>query len=285
MVVWYPFRRLNRALPLSFNFFLFEAMGDLACCLKREKRALLISRLSVLFPHMTCSERMRQVRSCFRNYFVDRLLINLIPHLNHENVHNIAKVQGEEHLNHALAQGRGVLLLHPHFGPSQLPLIYLGHTGYRLAQVGFREMGTRVIGRATDRLRLQLEALMPVTHFYADNYIRPIVRWIEGGGILMTAGDGTGGGRHIGRFNKVSLLERCFEMPVGPYRIAAIHNSPILPIIAVRQRSGFYNIIIHPPLDQSHNAEHTQRQFAKWLEYYLKLAPGQWHFWDEWSLK
>lgn len=286
LAIWYPLRWLTRLLPLALNFALFEACGDLAYHLYRPKRALLDHHLAHVFPRMTAAARRAEVRASFRNYFVDRFIINLLPALDRTSIDRIAVLEGEEHLRRALALGRGVILIHAHFGPSQLPLIYLGYKGYAMAQMGLRvDMGTSAIGKATQRLRVQIEEQMPVTHFYADNYLRPVLRWLGQGNILMTAGDGTGGGRRIGKFRRGDLLGHPLDLPQGAYRLAAAHQSPILPVIALRQRRGFYRIIVRPPFPSGQGPEAAQKQFTHWLAHYLTLAPGQWHFWDEWDLE
>jgi lauroyl/myristoyl acyltransferase len=286
LVIWYPFRWLSRLLPLPAKLRLFEACGDLGFILYRNKRTLLDRRLACALPHLTPAQRQANIRASFRNYFVDRFLINLVPDLDGSRIAGLAYLEGEEYLRQALAQGRGVVLLHAHFGPSQLPLIYLGYQGYRIAQVGLRDQGqTSALGQVTQQLRLRLEHQMPVTHFYANDYLRPVLRWLEQGNILMTAGDGTGGGHRIGKFNSVSLLGHRLEMPLGPYRLAKAYNSPILTVIALRQRCGWYRIVIRPLPGPSRNQGSPQQKFVTWLESYLTQTPGQWHFWDEWDVE
>jgi len=285
LIIWYPFRWLTRALPLPARMRLFEACGDLAFIFFRQKRALLDRRLALALPQLTPAQRRTAIRASFRTYFADRFLINLVSDLDGARIDRLACLEGEEHLRQALAQGRGVVLIHPHFGPSQLPLIYLGYKGYRMAQIGLREPGeTSAVGQATQRLRLRLEQLMPVTHFYANDYFRPVLRWLEQGHLLMTAGDGTGGGRRIGQFHPVRLLGHRLEMPLGPYRLAAVHRSPMLTIIALRQRGGWYRIVLHPFPAARRDHRGKQQQFATWLEAYVTQAPGEWHFWDEWDV-
>lgn len=286
LAVWYPFRWLTGALPLKARMRLFEACGDLAFACYPQKRALLDRRLALAVPQLSPGQREAAVRAGFRNYFVDRFLINLVPDLDSTRIDQLACLEGEEHLRQALAARRGVVLIHAHFGPSQLPLIYLGYQGYRIAQMGFREPGeTSAIGQATQQLRLRLEHLMPVTHFFANGYPRPVLRWLAAGRILMTAGDGTGGGRRIGRFQRVGLLGHHLEMPLGPYRLAATCQSPILTVIALRQRCGWYRIVIQPFLTDLRDLQAAQEQFAAWLAPYLTQSPGQWHFWDEWDVE
>jgi phosphatidylinositol dimannoside acyltransferase len=287
LVVWYPFRWLTRVLPLRTKMRLFEYCGDFAFTIYKKKRTLLDRRLALALPHLTSSQRQENIRASFRNYFVDRFLINLVPDLDGHQIDSLASLDGEEYLRQAQEQGRGVVLIHAHFGPSQLPLIYLGYKGYCLAQLGLREhVETSAIGQATQDLRWQLEHQMPVTHFYANDYLRPVVRWLGQGHILMTAGDGTGGGRHIGKFQSVQLLGHRMSMPIGAYRLAAARQSPILTIIALRQRCGYYQIIIRPFMDaDAGHLKNPQQQFAAWLEPYLAQTPGQWHFWDEWDLE
>jgi phosphatidylinositol dimannoside acyltransferase len=170
LIIWYPFRRLNRYLPLAFNLAFFEALGDLAYHIFPQKRSLIMQRLTAVFPQMAPTERLAEVRASFRHHFVDRLIINLLPSLTRQHFGRLAVLEGEEYLLQALSLGRGVVLIHAHFGPSQLPLIYLGRQGYPIAQIGLRaNLNTSAIGRATQKLRIEIEQQMPVTHFYADH--------------------------------------------------------------------------------------------------------------------
>jgi lauroyl/myristoyl acyltransferase len=282
IIIWYPFRWLTRVLPPRINFALFEMVGDLAYYLYPEKRDQLRSRISGIFVTWPPERVREEIRACFRNYYADRFIINLMPGLDSAKVDKIGILEGEEHLKKALSAGRGVVLIHSHFGPSQLPLIYLGFKAYPIAQIGLRKISERTIARSTDTIRLKLEYMMPVTHFSADKYMREVLRWLEDGKILMTAGDGTGGGQKIGKFYKTELLGQPIEMPLGPYRLASTGGSPIVPVIALRERCGFYRIRIGPPLEDG-RPEPIQKQFVAWFENYLSRSPGQWHFWDEWD--
>ena len=283
VIVWYPFRRLMTMLPLRTRFALAELIGDLAFFIYRGKKEQLSSRLSPLFPGRPPGRIRKEVRACFRNYYADRFIINMVPGLDGERIDQIAAMDGEEHLRRALGGGRGVVLVHPHFGPSQLPLIYLGCKGFPMAQMGFRKISDRYIAKKTDTIRIELEYRMPgVKHFFADKYLREVIRWLEEGKLLMTAGDGTGGGQRFGKFHPAELLGRPIEMPIGPYRLAASARCPVLPIIALRERRGFYRIRVFPPLEPG-SLESMQKQFAAWFETFLARSPGQWHFWDEWE--
>jgi len=127
IVVWYPFRWFTRVLSPRASFSLFELIGDLAFHIYPGKRALLFSRISNIFSDWAAERVTTEVRACFRNYYADRFIVNLVPLLNSKNISEIACLRGEEHLTEALARGAGAVLVHAHFGPSQLPLLYLGH--------------------------------------------------------------------------------------------------------------------------------------------------------------
>jgi lauroyl/myristoyl acyltransferase len=282
IIIWYPFRWLTQVLPSRISFALFEMIGDLAFYLYSGKRDQLRVRISGVFPDWQPGKVTEEIRACFRNYYADRFLITLIPGLDSVKIDQIATLEGEEHLKSTMTKGRGVVLIHAHFGPSQLPLIYLGFKGYPIAQMGLRKKSDRIIARSADTVRLKLEHMMPVKHFFADKYMREVLRWLENGKILMTAGDGTGGGQKIGKFHETLLRGQLIEMPLGPYRLASWGGASIVPIIALRQKCGFYRIRIDPPLKVG-DPELIQKQFAAWFETYLSRSPGQWHFWDEWD--
>jgi lauroyl/myristoyl acyltransferase len=284
IIIWYPFRWLTRILPPRINFALFEMIGDLAFHLYPGKREQLRSRISGIFPDWPPERVTEEIRACFRNYYTDRFIINLVPSFDSVKIDQIATLEGEAHLKKIMSEGQGAVMIHPHFGPSQLPLIYLGFKGYPMAQIGLRKISERTIARFTDTIRIKLESIMPVKHFFADKYLRQVLRWLEDGKVLMTAGDGTGGGQKIGKFHQTELLGRLIEMPLGPYRLASSGGSPIVPVIALREKCGFYRIRIDPPLKDG-KPELIQKQFAAWFETYLSRSPGQWHFWDEWDQK
>ena len=73
--------------------------------------------------------------------------------------------QGLEYLETYRRAGRGVVLVHPHMGPAQLPLHVLGRLGWPVTQVGGGEV-TRVelseTGNWAAEVRAKLESRMPV---------------------------------------------------------------------------------------------------------------------------
>lgn len=107
LVIWYPFRWLTRLLPLPANLAIFEAFGDLAYHIYSPKRALITRRLAQAFPQMGSAAQLAEVRASFRNYFVDRFIINLLPRLDRTRIDRLAILEGEEHLRQAQARGRG----------------------------------------------------------------------------------------------------------------------------------------------------------------------------------
>ena len=84
-------------LAARINFALFEMIGDLAFHLYPGKRDQLRSRISDVFPDWPPERITEEIRASFRNYYADRFIINLVPHLDSVKIDQIATLEGEEY--------------------------------------------------------------------------------------------------------------------------------------------------------------------------------------------
>jgi len=132
LLVWFPLRWLIVILPVKSGIAALSTMGDYA--LSRGKRAQLLKNLArVNGGNIKDSP---DIREYFRNHYIDRLLIFIFPKFVAKEVERFVDIEGIEHLNKALERGKGVILVHGHFGPVHLPLVALARLGYRMKQIG-----------------------------------------------------------------------------------------------------------------------------------------------------
>ncbi len=294
LLIWYPVRWLVAILPLRVGLNLFRFMGDLDHALSRGKRRAITRRLRTALGGRTDDIRISAaVREYFRNHYVNQLQIFLFPRLTRSTIGQIHKFTGLEHLDAALRRGHGCILVHAHFGPSQLPLCALGVFGYPVMQLGYlTDEGLSFIGkRVAFRLRKIYEDKIPARIISADAFLRPVMEWVRKNNVLMISGDGAGGGKFIGKYRFFPFLGEPTLFPVGAMTLAVKTGAAVLPLFTVLNEDGTYSTVIHEPIDGSpgiagnRSPETLSAAFVIKLEESVLRHPHLWHFWDELAIR
>jgi len=288
LFVWYPFRWLIALLPVRLGIPILRAMGDVHFFLSRGKKKLLSDNLLRLQgnKNLPNGSNNKIIREYFRNHYIDRLLIFIFPKFQKKEIDEFVELSGIEHLDEALKKGKGVVLVHGHFGPVHLPLVVLARLGYRMKQIGLpSDEGLSWIGRnVAFRLRLKYEAKMPAEIINADSFLRPAFNWLKDNGILMITGDGSGTERHMGKHMAFKFFGQPVTFPLGPAILSSKTWAVIMPIFIVPGEKKLYKIMIEKSLTSDSVGEEKIRditeQFVRKLEYYISLYPGYMHFLD-----
>jgi KDO2-lipid IV(A) lauroyltransferase len=196
---------------------------------------------------------------------------------------------GLDRLEAARDRGKGVVIAHPHMGPAQLPLHVLGLLGWPLIQVGggrVTEVELSDTGRWAAEQRKVLESRMPVRVHDGRAYLRPLLRHLGEGGVVMTAADGTGGGEELGRRIEVRVLGHSMPLPMGPAWLAARTGAALIPMCCARNPGDGPLYLAEvgeeipvPGADMA-AAEVATGALAHWLDGVLRAHPGDWLFWD-----
>jgi lauroyl/myristoyl acyltransferase len=289
LIVWYPVRWLILLMPVSWGLAFFRIMGDIHYRLSKGKRGLIIDNLrSVLGDRSDVQGISTSCRKYFRNHYVNQLQIFLFPRFDRDNIERVHTFEGLKRLDAALRCGKGCILVHPHFGPAQMPLCALGILGYPMMQLGLpTEEGLSFIGRKVAfRLRVKYEGKIPARIVSADAFLRPVLTWLKNNGVLMVTGEGAGGRKLIGKFIPVEFLGKPMLFPVGAATLALKTGSPILPMFTTIEKDNTYKTIIHEPIRGLNNPREqavsaTTREFVRLMEDYVYRFPCLWHFWDE----
>lgn len=289
LIVWYPFRLAIPRLPLKAFFLSCKAMALMHFSINKKGRSNVLRNLGLTFR--THGMKMN-LRTCalkyYQTHYIDRLWIFFLPKLNRENLSIFHRIDGIRHVDDALKNGRGCILVHGHFGPTQMPLFELGLRGYHVTQIGYHAAELSYVGREIAlKIRKRYEGMMPANIVSAKQFLRPIVLTLQKNQVVMTAGDGTGGGRFIGRCIPLDFLGTTVRFPTGPMALVRKTGAPILPIFTVKEGENKYTTIIESPLLLKWSGNSDQdltvntQLFANRLESYVRQYPDLWHFWEE----
>ena len=147
-------------------------------------------------------------------------------------------------------------------------------------------------GRRAAETRSQLESRMPVTLHDGRAYLRPILRSLQDGAVVMSACDATGGGEELGRRCVRSVLGQPMPLPVGPIWLALRSGAPLLTVCchrnprAIPGRDPVYvgeigpEIPLRRDLGTRQGLEDGVDRIAEYLNEVLGAWPGDWLFWD-----
>lgn len=292
LFVWFPLRWLIIILPVRWGIAVLQTMGDIHYKFSRGKKKLLGKNLPLLGDYDAKDKNESQIiREYFRNHYVDHLMIFLFPKLGIREIERFIEIVGLEYLNEALKNGKGVVLVHAHFGPVHLPLVVLARLGYKMKQIGLpSDEGLSWIGRnVAFKLRIKYEARMPTEIIKADSFLRGAFKWLGDNGIIMITGDGSGTEKRLGRYEIFEFFGQQVFFPLGPAILTQKTGANLLPIfITPGENSYLYRIIIERSLI-SHSedrdwASNITGQFIKILENYISEYPWYMHFLDRFCI-
>ena len=218
-------------------------------------------------------------------HHINQMQILIFPRISKEEMEQYHQFNGLEHLDNARKNGNGAILLHAHFGPAHLTLQALGLKGYPMIQVGLPvDEGLSFIGKnVAFRLRRIYENRIAAEIIPATSFLRPVIKGLQENKVIMTTGDGAGGGRFVGEFIPLDFLGRKLEFATGPVNLARRSGAPLLPTFTLQDKVDHYQTVIHEPLknNDSRSPSDIMQDWVKLLENYMIQYPHHWHFWDE----
>ena len=288
LLVWGPWRQALEHSPWGWEYRANRKLGTIAGRVAWKKRREVEENLRRAFPGR---DDLGQVAlDAFATHFVNQYASFAFGRIDGRNYRHYLRLEGVDHLDRAARDGVGVVLMHPHTGPAQLPLAVLGALGRSVHQVGGGEAAvqkSRVGGWASAE-RSRLESRMRVTLHDGAGYLRGLLRVLAEGQVVLTACDGTGGGQELGRRLVRPVLGQAMLLPVGPFymafrsgaRLHTLHTvrDPLDPRRHLSVIGDEVQVRRDAPLRVAleAGADFT----ADWLSLVLGRYPGDWLFWD-----
>jgi KDO2-lipid IV(A) lauroyltransferase len=197
-----------------------------------------------------------------------------MPRLNKENINQYVTLEGSEHLEAALARGRGAVLATAHSGNWEILGASLAMHGFPLVAVVQRQTNA-----AMDQFinEYRTKAGMHVTY---KQGVREMVKLMGDGkivGLLMDQDNHSSG-------VFVEFFGRLASTPQGAAALARINDAPIVPAFITENPDGSHRAIIHPPVfvektdDRTEDIRHTTQMLTAIVEAHIRQHPEEW-FW------
>ena len=276
---WLAAWKLVRRLPEPVAYGLGRAGGRAFYRLDAGRRQALRANLRhVLGRAVTPAELEAVVRRGFATYgryWVEAFRLEDLPAAE---IRRRLTLEGREHLDAAVAAGRGTIFASPHLGNWDAGGAWLAASGYPATAVVERLRPAELYERfAAYRRALGLE-LLPLDD--GSETMRGVLRALRAGRVvaLVCDRDLTGGGLPVRLFGAATV------MPGGPASLALRTGATLLPCAVYQdRRRGHWHAVIRPPLrpepsgDSRADVQALTQRLADEFERLIAHAPDQWH--------
>jgi len=234
-----------------------------------QRRAALDNYAAVLGRERSDPHVARVARRAFQNY--GRMLTDfvLIGSLTPSELIERTNVDGREHLDAALARGRGVIMAVPHMGSWDVAGSYAAALGYQISAVAERFPGSLNDAVVQTRQRFGLNVILlgraavrALTEALGANHIVALLCDLE-------QGPGT----------EVRFFGRRAIVPGGPAALALKTGAELMPATQYTTAPGRHHIHLDPALamHEGESKDHLMQRVIDRFEEFIRERPEQWY--------
>jgi len=204
------------------------------------RRHAALANLAVILPRSSRRERSRMARRMMRSY--NRMLYEFfrLPHMSRAELLDAVEVRGREHLEQAVARGRGVIITCCHVGNWELGAVVAAHWGYSLHAVA----GVQLNRWLTPAVR-ETKSELAIHTVSPEDGFRKLLRALERNELIALMVDGD----LYQHGDSVEFFGRDTRWPAGPGVLARRTGAAVICGYCERTGNGRFRITIEPALD------------------------------------
>jgi KDO2-lipid IV(A) lauroyltransferase len=234
-----------------------------------QRRAALDNYAAVLGVDPTDPRVARVARRAFQNY--GRMLMDflVLGSLSKEELATRMSYDGREHLDAALARGRGVIMAVPHMGSWDMAGSYAAALGYRVWAVAERFPGSLNDAVVATRQSFGLNVVA-----LGRSAVRTITDALQGNGVVALVCDlEQGPGVQVRFFGHRAVV------PAGPASFALKTGASIITAAPYARAPGRYHVHLDSPMEwpQGETKEGLMQRVIARFENFIKERPDQWY--------
>jgi lauroyl/myristoyl acyltransferase len=274
---YYGFRlagNLVPRLPIRLAYAMFAALGGLAYGLNRAGRENVHSNLRhILGTNTAEAEIDRLARAAFTFVAYNYCDLFRLPKLSPEEVNASVDVRGWEHVEQALALGKGAVMTSAHFGNIEIVLYAMLLRGVAITIPAERIEPPELFAYITNLRTSQGLKLIPI-----DGPMIDLVRTLRRGGVAGIAGD-----RNITAQGRVvQFFDAPARLPDGHVQLAVRTQAPLITGFSRRIAPGKYEATFNPhfvvpdTMDEEECIAAGMHYVVSNMEKAIRACPEQW---------
>lgn len=261
-----------RALPLPLAQVVGRGIGGLTYCLLGRYRRVAHKNLALIYgKEKSVRERARMARAVFTHFGQMGTEFIKLPSLSPEKIESLVTIEGEEHVQAALAMQAGVLLITGHFGNWELLARWMADHHYPLnvvARDARDPMATKLLTDTRER--------NGTTVLFRGNSARAVLQCLKKKEAVAILPDQ----------NAADVFVPFLGVPTGtvdgPAIIHLKTGAPMVMCYCVRQGNGRFFVHFDPPLvisptgDRTADIAQVMSAVNGRLGEWIRLYPTQW---------
>jgi KDO2-lipid IV(A) lauroyltransferase len=263
-----------RHLPRRAAIQVMRMVGALIFRFGKIGRERTIDHLTMAFGQERSAAEIRALAGQVYRHFATALADTMrLPVILRQGINSLITAHGMHHLDQALAQGKGVLMITGHFGNWEILGAWLSQNGYPL-----RVVGTTLENPDIDKIVVGMRNQAGYTNIARGAGTREIIRSLHrGDAIGMLIDQDT---KVQGTF--VSFFGRPAHTPTGPVILAKKFGLPIIPIFMHLADDLSYHIECEPPLELEYTGDDERdivvntQKCSDVYERVIRRFPAQW---------
>jgi KDO2-lipid IV(A) lauroyltransferase len=268
---------LVRILPRRWIFAFCDALANVGFVLFRGYRTRSIASLSVALPEISAAHARVIAQRSLRNFFRSCFEMVVALALSDPERRTLIPLMGGEHLDAALAKGKGVIVLSAHLGNFFLLGTRLALDGHSI-HILINQPGDGYFARLMDnyRLHIRLSTIHARPRQQALRALDAVLK--QGGIVIMIADEYRKNGTPAKLFGRTVLARR------GPVAFATRTGAAVVPACIVRQPDDRLLLVVEPELGLARSrkgqVETTENvlRMTQWLEKTVRAHPDQWNW-------
>lgn len=260
-------------LPKSVALVIGGWLGILAYRLATQQRRLAYEHIQQALDISDEATLKTIVKKCFTNLGKNIVEFMLLPRMNLKQIEQSVSFEGVEHVENALALGKGAIILTGHFGNWELLAASISTTVSPLTPI-VRELRSPRLNALVSKYREKAG----YSTIDRNTGVRQALRCLRNNNLLGIVSDVDTSVNGV----FVDFFGRPAYTPYGPIAFALKTGAVILPSFIIRQPDNTHQAIIEPPLalercdDKEKELVINTQKYTKVIESYIRKNPEQW---------
>ena len=262
-------------LPQRFLYFIALRLADLNYFwLDRKGREAVEANLRHALPGATEARIANEARWIFRNFGKYLTEFFRFRHFDAGYFQTHMAYKGKEHVDGALAGGKGCIVASAHFSNWELGAAGLVFCGHRVTV----SVAMHRYGRINDLFMRERESVGLNVADMEKDAAKKMMRALQRNELVGVMGDRDPTSQGI----EVMFFGRPCRFPQGPARMAIATGAPVVPAFCLLRSNDSFLTVFHPPLavpgtgDRGERARALTQAFADVFADVIRMFPEQW---------
>jgi Kdo2-lipid IVA lauroyltransferase/acyltransferase len=266
---------LIAGIPKNYVRFLGSILGILAYHIDLPHRRIVKRNLKFAYPEWNDEQVFRLSKRVFKNLGVTIFEILQMSFFSKEDFLRNIRIRGEEHLNKAVKEGKGVIIISAHLGnweaAPQFAPCYFGHP----VTVVARNIESGLI----NKLMIKLRSRFGSSVIDKEGALPEMTQTLRSGKILALLIDQ---GTKISEGVEISFFGKKVTVTPAAAMLALRCKSTVLPVFCLRDADHVLTITIEPPVqlvktnNLRNDLEINTQRMTDVIEKAVRQCPDQW---------